>query len=270
MNRKQLYSTRPIRDLKDMLNQSVALFGNRPAFVKKNPDGSMSEITYNVFGNHVKALGTALLNIGLKGKPIAVIGENRYEWCVSYLAVVNGTGVVVPLDKELPENEIASLLDRSDSNAVFCSGEYLDVLLRLKPGLPKLKKIICFDLAKSENDEVLSFSELTGRGKELISNGDNSFVNAAIDNEAMSMLIFTSGTTEQSKGVILYALVAKGIYAKIVEEEPVRIQTEATQLINSTTEIQEEKPAGDWLTILIVIVFVILILSLVILFYVIS
>ncbi|HON15081.1 MAG TPA: hypothetical protein PLA51_01255 [Spirochaetota bacterium] len=75
---------------------------------------------------------------------------------------------------------------------------------------------------------------------------------------------------EQSKGVILYALVAKGIYAKIVEEEPVRIQTEATQLINSTTEIQEEKPAGDWLTILIVIVFVILILSLVILFYVIS
>lgn len=67
MNTKKLYYTRPIRDLKDMLAQSVALFGNRPAFIKKNADGSMSEITYSTFGNHVKALGTAFLDMGLKG-----------------------------------------------------------------------------------------------------------------------------------------------------------------------------------------------------------
>jgi len=199
----KLYEVRYISDLRDMVRQSTEIYGDLDAFLVKGSSGTIRSVSFRQFSNDINYLGTALCSIGLKGSMISIISENRYEWCVSYLAVVNGTGVVVPLDKELPENEIASLLDRSDSNAVFCSGEYLDVLLRLKPGLPKLKKIICFDLAKSENDEVLSFSELTGRGKELISNGDNSFVNAAIGNEAMSMLIFTSGTTEQSKGVML-------------------------------------------------------------------
>ncbi|MGI6669843.1 MAG: AMP-binding protein [Acetivibrionales bacterium] len=83
------------------------------------------------FKNDVDALGTALINIGLKGGRVAIIGENRYEWAVSYMAVVNGTGIVVPLDKELPENEIESLLTRAKADAVIFSGSLRSHMLNI-------------------------------------------------------------------------------------------------------------------------------------------
>lgn len=199
---RKLYDVRKITDLRDMVQQSTDIYGDLDAFLVKNTNGTIRNIKFRQFNNDINHLGTALYDLGLQGCKIAIISENRYEWCVSYLAIVNGTGVVVPLDKELPENEIASLLDRSDAAAVFCSGEYLDVLIRKKQSLPNLKKIICFDLEKSEND-VLLFSELISRGNDLVNKGDKAFLSAPIDNEAMNMLIFTSGTTDQSKGVML-------------------------------------------------------------------
>lgn len=92
-----LYEVRKIADLKDMLNQSAALFADKPAFlVKPNHGGEYQAISYARFKREVDALGTALLKMGLKGKRIAVIAENRYEWALAYLAVMNGVGVVVP------------------------------------------------------------------------------------------------------------------------------------------------------------------------------
>jgi long-chain acyl-CoA synthetase len=199
----KLYDVRNITDLRDMVRQSAEIYGDLDAFLVKSSNGSIRSINFRLFSNEINYLGTALCDLGLKGSMIGIMSENRYEWCVSYLATVNGTSVVVPLDKELPEHEISSLLERSDASAVFCSEAYLDVLLRAKATLPKLKKIICFDLKKSENDEILSFDELISKGNELLNNGDNTFIDANIDNEAMNMLIFTSGTTEQSKGVML-------------------------------------------------------------------
>lgn len=201
MNRKQLYSTRPIRDLKDMLNQSVALFGNRPAFVKKNPDGSMSEITYNVFGNHVKALGTALLNIGLKGKPIAVIGENRYEWCVTYLAVVNGVGTIVPLDKELPVHDIKNLLHQSAAEAVVFSGRHLNAIQEVKNSITTVSHWICMDDIAEEWSTP--FSELIAQGERSLAAGPNEFDAVTINPDSAMILLFTSGTTGFAKGVML-------------------------------------------------------------------
>lgn len=199
----KLYEVRNITDLRDMVRQSAEIYGDLDAFLVKSSNRSIRNVNFRQFSNDINYLGTALCDIGLKGSMIGIMGENRYEWCVSYLAIVNGTGIVVPLDKELPENEISSLLERSEASAVFCSEAYLDVLLRAKANLPTLKKIICFDLKKSENDEVLSFNELMTRGKELLNNGNKTFVDAHIDVDAMNMLIFTSGTTEQSKGVML-------------------------------------------------------------------
>lgn len=199
----KLYDVRNITDLRDMVRQSAEIYGDLDAFLVKSSGGSIRNVNFRQFSNDINYLGTALCDLGLKGNMIGIISENRYEWCVSYLAIVNGTGVVVPLDKELPEHEISSLLERSESSAVFCSETYLDVLLRAKANLPHLKKIICFDLKKSENDEVLSFNELIKKGNELLNSGNNTFIDAHIDNEAMNMLIFTSGTTEQSKGVML-------------------------------------------------------------------
>ena len=109
-------------NLKEMLNQVEKAYGDRPAYYL---DGEGLEdakvITYKEFCNEVNSLGTALIEMGLKGKRIAVIGENRYEWEVAYLAICCGTGVVVPLDKALPGNEIESLIVRSEVEAIFYS-----------------------------------------------------------------------------------------------------------------------------------------------------
>lgn len=203
MKKPKLYKVRKINDLKDMVRQSVDIYGDLDAFlVKNNITGNIRNVSFKQFQSEINCLGTALCNLGLKNKAIAIISENRYEWCVSYLAVVNGTGVIVPLDKELPESEMCSLLERSDSSAVFCSKEYLDILIRKKPSLPNLEKIICFNHKKSDKD-VFSYDELILSGKQLLDNSNHTFTKASIDTDAMNMLIFTSGTTDQSKGVML-------------------------------------------------------------------
>ena len=112
--------------------------------------------------------GTAFIKLGLKGKRIALIGENRYEWGLSYLAIVCGTGVVVPLDKSLPENEIKSLIERSGAEAICYSQKYDEILDRLKKeGVGKLKHLISMDLEKHK-DGVYSIKELVERGKKLV------------------------------------------------------------------------------------------------------
>lgn len=200
---RSLYKVRKIDNLRDMIRQSVSIYGDSDAFLVKNSiTGNTRNVSFKQFQSEINCLGTALCNLELNGKTIAIISENRYEWCVSYLAVVNGTGVVVPLDKELPEYEIFSLLERSDASAVFCSKGYLDVLIRKKSSLSCLKNIICFDLEKSDKD-ILSYEELLISGKVLLDNNNLTFINAPIDNDSMNMLIFTSGTTDQSKGVML-------------------------------------------------------------------
>lgn len=200
---KKLYDVRKIHDLRDMVKQSADIYGNLDAFLIKNKvTGAIRNISFRQFQNDINYLGSALCDLGLKDGMLAIISENRYEWCVSYLSVVNGTGTVVPLDKELPEHEITILLERSDSCAVLCSKEYVEMLAHKRSALPKLKHIICFDLETSENG-ILSYTELLAVGKSLADKGQSRFLPACIDADAMSMLIFTSGTTEQSKGVML-------------------------------------------------------------------
>ncbi|NTV89995.1 MAG: AMP-binding protein [Clostridiales bacterium] len=197
-----IFPVRTISDLKDMLEQSCRLFGDRNAFWLKGTDGNYSGITYKQFKNDVDALGTALINLGLKDSFIAVIGENRYEWCMSYLSVVNGTGIVVPLDKELPLNEIQNLLERSNASAIIYSGKTCEEVQSLSGKVPALKYFINMDLPE-DNDETLSFAGLLEKGRRLMDAGDQSFLEAEIDSEAMNILLFTSGTTDLAKGVML-------------------------------------------------------------------
>ena len=120
-------------DLKDMLNQTGEVYGDRPAYIFKTEEkGKFRIITHKEFRENINALGTTLIQMGLKDKRIAVISENRYEWAVSYLAVVAGTGIVVPMDKSLPENEIKSLIERSEVDAIIFSDKYLDVMKDVK------------------------------------------------------------------------------------------------------------------------------------------
>lgn len=202
--REAIHEFEKFIDLKDMLNKSVEKFGDRPAYVFKTEEvGKFREVTYNDLKNDVDSLGTALINLGLKDKRIAVIGDNRYEWGVSYLAVSNGTGIVVPLDKALPNNEIESLIIRSGVEAIFYTNKYDEIINELKSKKnTDLKYFISMDLEESK-DGVISFSKLIEKGREQLDNGDKKFLDAEINPDAMGIMLFTSGTTSQSKAVML-------------------------------------------------------------------
>ena len=202
--REPLYKVEKITDLKDMINKSVEKFSDRPAYVfKTEKKGEFKEITYKQLKNDIDSLGTALINLGLEGKRVAVIGENRYEWGVTYLAVVNGTGTIVPLDKALPANEIESLIIRSGVEAIVYSNKYNEIMNDLKEKKnTDLKYFISMDLDESENG-IISFKKLLKRGKELLENGDKRFIDAKINVEEMRIMLFTSGTTSKSKAVML-------------------------------------------------------------------
>lgn len=118
---KRLYSYTQITDLKDMLNKTKTMYGNRPAYKIRINEDEYKIYTHKEVRDMIDGLGTALIDMGLKDKRVAVIGENRFEWEIAYLAIVCGTGTVVPLDKSLPENELESLIERSRnrSNILF-------------------------------------------------------------------------------------------------------------------------------------------------------
>lgn len=215
MSEKRINSYIEIRDLKDMLKKSGELYANRPAFkFKTEKENEFRIITHKEFRYEVDCLGTKLIEMGLKNKRIAVISENRYEWEVAYLAIACGTGIVVPLDKSLPENEIESLIKRSEVEAIFYSNKYDDIMKKLQNGNEtRLKYFISMDLEEKNND-VYSEKELIKEGKELLENGNKAFLEAQIDSENMGIMLFTSGTTAMSKAV---ALSHKNICANLMD-----------------------------------------------------
>lgn len=202
--RKKLHEIEKIIDLKDMINKSAEKFGDKPAFkYKTDIPGEFNVITFAQFYEEINALGTQLIKMGLKGKKIAVISENRYEWCLAYLAVACGVGVIVPLDKALPANELESLIIRSGVEAIFYSKKYDEIMKDIKQRkTTDLRYYISMDL-KEREDGVLSQKEFVEKGKALIKEGDKRFLEAKINNEEMGIMLFTSGTTAMSKAVML-------------------------------------------------------------------
>mgnify|MGYP000948399301 CR=1 FL=1 len=197
-----LYSVREIKDLKDMLNQSENLFAAKNAFMIKKDDGSYRGITYSQFKNDVDALGTAFVSLGLKDTFIAVLGENRYEWCLTYLSTINGTGVIVPLDKELPQADIEYVLEKSNASAIVFSNKHLASMEKVSENNSNIKYFINMD-SKIDEGKFLSLSKLLEIGQALIKNGKREFIEASVDRTKMSILLFTSGTTGFAKGVML-------------------------------------------------------------------
>ncbi len=199
MNKNKL----DITDLKDMLKKSGEKYSEKIAYKIKEKEGKYKEITHKQVRETIDSLGTALIDMGLKNKRIAVIGKNSYEWEISYLSIVCGTGIVVPLDKSLPENELKSLIERSEVEAIFYNEKYEKVLKEIKKEqIGKLKYLISMDKEENE-EEIYSQKQLIKKGKKLIEEGNKSFIDAKIDNEEMSIMLFTSGTTAKSKIVAL-------------------------------------------------------------------
>ena len=191
-------------DLKDMLEQTEKEYGNCPAYILRTEEkGEFKTITHKEFRDEIKELGTALVNMGLKDKRIAIISENRYEWELAYLAIATGTGVVVPLDKALPDNEIESLILRSQVDTIFYSKKYDGIMNELREKKnTNLQYFISMDLQENSNG-IYSQKQLIAKGKKLLEEGNRDFIDAKINNKKMGIMLFTSGTTSISKAVML-------------------------------------------------------------------
>ncbi|MBQ1690810.1 MAG: AMP-binding protein, partial [Firmicutes bacterium] len=163
------------------------------------------EYTYGDFREDVEALGTALTAKYMeKGAPLAIIGENQYDWYVSYMTALTGAGIAVPLDKELPDNEIEITLNRSKAEAVIFSAKLKDRILKLreKGRLPYVRTYVVMKSGDLLDDNVVGFDEVVREGKELIAGGDRSFIDTETDPDEFRALFFTSGTTSDAKGVM--------------------------------------------------------------------
>lgn len=196
------YQCDRIANLRQLLERSSRLYGRRSAFEYRLPDGSVECKNYEELRNDVNALGTALLSRGLKGCHIALIGENSYEWVVTYLAVVNGLGVVVPVDKELTDENIFSVLRLSDVNAIVCSQTFVKVFEQSAPFLNDITHFISISGGSSAG-RFLSFDELIKEGRRLMAEGNRDYLDCPVDSGTLCEILSTSGTMGKSKAVML-------------------------------------------------------------------
>lgn len=184
----QNYPTILYENLKEMYHASAEAYGEKTLFMQKE-EGVYREYSFRQYAEEVDALGTALIAKGLAGKRVIVTGENGYDWVRAYMAVICGVGVVVPVDKEIPAEEIANIARESEAAAIIYSNKLAEKVKALDEGV-----------------ERIPFSDLGGlieEGKALLEAGDRTYLDAKIDAHAMSALLFTSGTTGVSKGVML-------------------------------------------------------------------
>ena len=210
------YDVPKFNNIKELIYDSVEKYSQNIAFILKNKQGkeiSYENVTYEQFGKQVNFLGTGLLKLGLAGKRIAIIAKNRYEWALSYIAVLLGNMTVVPLDKGLTDIEIRNSLVQSKADCVIFEEKYFDSINQMKQeGHIELKELICMD----KMEQVKSIEDVISLGK---NENIQDYINMKIDSDEMKILLFTSGTTSSSKGVMLtHRNITENIYSmKCVE-----------------------------------------------------
>ncbi len=206
-NTEYFYDYPRYSNLKELIGASIEKYAENPAFLLKEK----RKITYQEFGEQVKFFGNGLFQLGMKSKRIAIIGKNRYEWILSYVAVLLGDITVVPLDKGLTDTEIENSLKQSKADAIIFEEKYLEIMQALKEKT-NLQELICMDKIEG----VKSIEDVIELGKKA---DMKEYEKQEIASDEMRIILFTSGTTSSSKAVMLTQRnIAENIYSmKCVE-----------------------------------------------------
>ena len=190
------------KTVKNMLNCAALEDGEKVAYKYRGKDG-VKEVTYSEFQKDTIYLGTALADMGMACGHIGCAGENSYNWITVLFTALQGEGVFCPIDKELPEGDLANIANHGDDDIIFCDKKREEAFRRVREQIPNVKYFVCFDREEDEG-EFLSYSKLMEKGKALYENGDMRFCQMETkDENALKMLIYTSGTTGLAKGVML-------------------------------------------------------------------
>ena len=192
------YEVKRIETFKELIDNSESLYSDRPAYKLKNSDGVYYDITYKKFRHDIYYLGNSIISDGYEREKMAVIGVNSYKWAVTYLAVTCSNNIIVPIDKELMIQDIVKFINDAGAAVVFGDEKYIAGLSEMRGSLPENIRLVCFDGTAGE-----SFDEYFEKGRELYKKGQKLLNGVTLDKDAMTSLIFTSGTTGVSKGVVL-------------------------------------------------------------------
>ena len=199
---------REIKDLRDMVQTSAAFFGDKDLYVYKE-DKQEVHFSYNRLRDEVERFGTALNVLGIDEGRVAVIGETSAKVTVTYLGTVNAGGVIVPLDRELTEDQIPEFIERAECDMVVYSASFNGIITKMAVKMPHVKYYIPMkgedevDHSLPSAPVVMQFDEVLKLGEQALNEHNNSYYLHKIDLDKMCAIIFTSGTTGTSKGVML-------------------------------------------------------------------